>query len=239
MTSKEELNSKLLTACMADDLDYEHIESLLKRGAEPLGKVIQYGCPNNLYDEVVNHFFINDDTPEDFYRITELFLRYGMDISKPSIPYDGNDVLNPLWTFAFPSNECVLRTLKLLLDHGLGANDAGECWGHAIFDLVNVDGALSDPYDYEMYSDYIRKLMLIASYPHVLNADEDLRKEIWYDYNQYDLMRFRNWGDFSFVVDTSHCERRPEVYKSIVTIIEKSSGKAVWKFGVCLNPEEI
>ena len=239
MASKDELNSKLLAACTADELDYELIESLLKQGAEPLGKVIQYGFPNNLYDEIIENLFVNDDTPEDFYRITELFLRYGMDISKPAIPYDGSDVLNPLWTFAFPSNECVLRTLKLLLDHGLSANDAGECWGHAISDFVNVDGALSDPYEFETYYDYIRKLMLIASYPHVLNADEDLRKEIWYDYNQYDLKRFRDWDDFSFDVDTSHCERHPEVYKSIVTIIEKVSGKAVWKFGVCLNPEEI
>lgn len=239
MTSREELNANLLTACMSDTIDYAYVESLLKQGAEPLGKIVLHRYPNNLYSEVVSHLFRNDDTPEDLYRITELFLRYGMDISKPAIPYDNNDILNPLWELAFPSNECVLRTLKLLLDHGLNADDAGECWGHAIFDFVNVDGRLSDSYEYEMYYDYIRKLMLIASYPHILNADEDLRNEIWYDYNNYDLTRFRKWEDFEFEVDTSHCERFPEVYKSVVTIIEKSGRKPVWKFGVCLKPEDL
>ncbi len=239
MTTKEELNADLLAACTSDNIDYERIESLLMHGAEPLGKVVPYGFQNNLYDEVVDHLFCNDDTPEDLYQITELFLRYGMDISKPAIPYDGDNVLNPLWTFAFPSNECVLRTLKLLLDHGLSADDAGECWGHAIFDLVNIDGELSDPYELEMYNDYIRKLMLIASYPHVLNADKELRDEIWYDYNSFDLVRFRKWEDFDFEVDTSHCQRHPEVYRSVVTIIEKASRKPVWKFGVCLKPEDI
>ena len=240
MTSKQELNVKLFDACTSDIIDYELVESLLKQGAEPLGDIaLSSTLHNNLYDEVVDHLFCNEDTPEDFYKITELFLRYGMDISKPTIPYDNNNVLNPLWTFGFPSNECVLRTLKLLLDHGLRACDAEECWGHAIFDFVNLEGRLFNPSDYEVFYDYIRKLILIASYPHVLEKDQTLREEIWYDYNLYDVTRFRNWNDFSFEIDTSHCQRYPEIYQSVVTIIEKSSNKAVWKFGVCLNPTEL
>lgn len=239
MKSKDELNIELLESCTSDVIDYERVESLLNQGAEPLGRIVSHGYPNNLYDEVVDHLFHNNDTPDDFYLITELFLRYGMDISKPAIPYDDDNILNPLWTFAFPSNECVLRTLKLLLDHGLSADDARECWGHAIFDYVNVDGELSDPYQYEMFYDYIRKLMLIASYPHVLNADKDLRDEIWYDHNHYDMDRFRRWHDFTFEVDTSRCQRYSEVYQSVVTIIEKDTGAAVWKFGICLKPEEL
>ena len=83
--------------------------------------------------------------------------------------------------------------------------------------------------------------MLVASYPHILNSDEELRKEIWYDYNcnGYDITQFRNWNDYVFDVDTSHCEHGPEVYKSVVTIIEKTSGSPVWKFGICLSPDDV
>ena len=220
-------------------IDYGSVESLLKRGAMPLGKVTSGGYENNLYEEVIDYLFCNEETTEDFYKITNWFLHYGMDISKPSVPYDGDNILNPLWTFAFPSNDIVLRTLKLLLDNGLSADDAGECWRHAISDFVNIYGDLTTEYEYEIYYDYIRKLMLITSYPHVLNVDDFLKDEIWYLYNDYDVINFRNWEAFYFKIDTSYCEKHPEVYKSIVTIIEKSTEKAVWRFGVGLKPEDI
>ncbi len=233
------LNAELLKVCTSDVIDYDLAESLLVKGAKPLGKITDYGFDNNLYDEIIEFLFRNEETPEDFYRITELFLRYGMDISKPSVPYDGDNVLNPIFRFAFPSNEVVLRTLKLLLDNGLSADDAGVCWGLAISDFVNVDGGLTTDLEYEYYYDYIRKLMLIASYPRLLNSDKSLQNEIWFQYNDYDITRFRNWHEFSFDIDTSHCDRHPEVHKSLVTIKEKSSGKAVWKFGVSMKPEDV
>ena len=242
MRDELELNAELLKACEANVIDYDLVDSLLKQGAKPLGKITDGRFDNNLYEEVIStDLFFNDETTEDFYKITELFLKYGMDISKPSVPYDGSMVLNPLWTFGFPSNEVVLRTLKLLLDNGLSADDAGECWGHAIIDFMYVmhDGDLTSDSDYEVFYDYIRKLMLSASYPHVLSADKYLRDEIWLQYNDYDVTKFRNWNNYAFDVDISHCKGHPHVCGSVVTIIEKATGKPVWKFGVCLKPEDI
>ena len=249
---QKELNARLLAVCTADVVDYELAEELLKQGAEPMGEVFEPGTikPDNLYACVVSELFDTTDTPEDFYRITALFLRYGMDVSKPAVPYGFiqvnndyyDDVLHPLWFFAFLGNETVKRTLKLLLDHGLKAEDASECWGHAVDDFVNIQGDLSDPWVYQEYEDYIRKIMLIASYPHIVNEDECLRREIWYDYNSYELEKFRNWNDYRYEIDTSHCNRYPripkDVYRSIVTIIEKETDKPVWKFGVDITPEE-
>ena len=235
---ENELNLMLLNACTSDPIDYDLIEDLLKRGAEPLGEVNDDGSQNNLYDEIVDILYDNNDTPEDFYKITELFIRYGMDISKPSVPYDDENVLNPLWMFGFYSNDVVLRTLKLLLDNGLSAEDAGECWGHALFYFSNIGSDLQNDFDYEVLYDFVRKLMLIASYPHIINNDEDLQNEIWYKYNDYDLTKLRNWDEFSFDVDTSQCGKFPEIYRSIITIKEKSTGKAVWRFGICLDPED-
>lgn len=239
MEEEIRLNEELLKACTAETIDFELIESLLKQGAKPLGAVSDVGRPNNLYDEIVDEVSENGYDGEDFYKVTELFLRYGMDISKPSVPYDGSWVLNPLWSFAFLSGEYVLRTLKALLDHGLSAEDAKECWEHEDYDLVCMYGELSCDEEYEKYYCFIRKLMLFASYPHVLNADKDLQDEIWFSFNDYDVSRFRNWNDFSIDVDTSRCGKWPHVRESVVTIIEKRTSKAIWKFGVDLMPEEI
>ena len=235
------LDRQLLNACLSEAVDYASAESLLRQGANPMGKITsQYGehtVSENLYDLVIDHLFDNENTPEDLYTITDLFLRYGMDITKPSVPYEDHETY-PLWMFAFHGNDCIIRTLKLFLDHGLSATAAADCWGHAIFDLVNIDGYLNDAFGYEIYYDYIRKLMLIASYPHILENDEYLREEIWLEQNQYDLVNFRNWQDFRFEISTPEGDPPGAVYKSIVTIVEKRSERPVWRFGVCLEPDD-
>ena len=241
---KQELNNRLLAVCTADVIDFELAEELLRQGAEPMGKIVNcYGEDDNLYTAVLDHLFNNEDTLLDAYRITELFSRYGMDISKPAIPYDyDEEVRNPLTMFSYPDGEYVLKALEVLLDNGLSAEDAQECWLKEICDYTDVWGELQSEGTMEMYCDYLRKLILIASYPHIIETDELLRKEIWYDYNHYDLTRFRKWNEFDFDVDTSHCDRIPEVpevYKSIVTIKEKETGNPVWTFGVCLTPDDL
>lgn len=237
MTDQSELNKRLLDVCTADVVDYRLAEALLKQGAEPLGKVKgEYG-DDNLYGVVAEKLFEYEDTTEAFFRITELFLKYGMDIQKPAIPYDYSYVFHPLSYYNYLTNEWGIRTLKLFLDNGCSAKDAREFWQYALGDFRYCPG----DFELEGLYDYTRKLMLVASYPHILNADEDLRKVIWYDYNNssYDVKRFRNWNDFVFEIDTSHCDKEPEMYKSVVTIIHKDSGNPVWKFGIGLSPDDV
>ena len=225
----------LLDVCLAVPVDYERAENLLKQGAEPLGRIGAWGAPphpENLYTAILCELYYREIVPEDLYKITDLFLRCGMDIAKPSVPYDG-DSPNPLRVFAIPSDESgewILRTLKLLLDHGLRAEDAYECWHEYIRDVCLICD-FSKPFDLRIVYDCLRKLMLIASYPHVLNADAQLRKAIWQERNHYDLMQFRNWNAFTFEPDTPLCSR----YAADVTvsIIEKSSGQKVWMLGLC------
>ena len=82
-------------------------------------------------------------------------------------------------------------------------------------------------------------MIACASYDHVLNNDEDLRRFIDYSNNNYDLHKFRKWNDIYYVFDTSHCEKTPELYRSIVKIYEAKSDQEVWRFGVCLNDAQI
>ena len=233
-----ELNQVLLNECLKDAPNNQRIENLLQNGAQPLGPVKSCGnCDDIVYCNIVDQYIDADFDSEVFPKVTELFLRYGMDISKPDVAYKECGESNPLWMFAFHSGVNALKTLRLLLDYGLDADSAEECWGHILFDYYNIWGYLEDAFCYEMLYDAIRKIMLIASYPHVLQNDNALQKVIWLECNNYDLKAFRNWNDFSFDIDSSYWgEENPQVYKSIVTIIEKATGKKVWKFGFGIEP---
>lgn len=232
----QDLNEQLLTACTKGEINFDEVESLLQRGANPMGKVIAEKEINNLYDALWMHFADSEGMNTVFPKLTKLFLHYGMDIDKPEVPYDDN-VINPLWNFAFYSEgNGILETLRFLLDYGLSAESAGECWGHILFDSLDVYGKLEDDFCYEMLYQDIRKIILFASYPHVLNNDQDLQNVIWLNQNDYDPRNFRELENFRFSIDTSRCQGEPEVYRSLVTIIEKSTGNAVWTFGFGIDP---
>ena len=63
--SKEALlDRQLLNACLSEPVDYTSLESLLRQGANPMGKITShYGehtVSENLYDLVIEHFFDNE-----------------------------------------------------------------------------------------------------------------------------------------------------------------------------------
>lgn len=234
-TSEEiKLNKKLYAECTKEVLDCDTIEELLKQGADPLGATAEsgWGLLEHIYGEII--LDSQDSKSINLPRITELFLKYGMDIDHPRVPYDGENSLNPMWKFSFVMNENAVYALEMLLDKGLSADAAGEMWGHAIFDLINIE--CGDPNDdgawnYEC-TWTMKMIMLCASYDHILNNDEDLQNFIGCSYNSYDLHKFRKWNDFYYQFDTSLCQRYPEFYKSVISIFEKKSKKEIWKIKV-------
>ena len=233
-----ELNKKLVNACTAEKPDYVLIERLLQEGARPLGLTDPYEKFGDFaYNEIIDHYLLGE-CPKDFVNITELFIKYGMDISKPDVSYDHENIINPLWLFAFNAGEYMIDALKLLLDNGLDEDSAGECWSHADIDQF-LHGELANDFDYELFYDTLYKIMLIASYPHVLIWDQGLREVIWLSENDYDLEKFRDWRNYRFEVDTSHCKKKLNSDEAIVTIVEKESGKAVWKLSLGLKPDEV
>lgn len=234
------LNEQLRTACLTSPVDYEKVENLLRDGADPIATIMVDGRTEVLYENLYMEFI---DTPQlrtTMVKLTALFLRYGMDMDRPEVPYEEAQVIHPLWTFSFHSDGGgTLEILKLLLDHGLSASSAAQCWHHILLDDLNAYGELEDAFSYEMFYEDIRKILLIASYPHVLNADEQLKDVIWYAVNAYDVQKFRCWNDFTFQVDTSHCQNGPEIDRSVVTVVEKSTGHAVWTVGFGMEPADI
>ncbi len=235
-----ELNKKLYEECSKEVLDRVVIEALLKQGADPLGAtaVSGWGLLDHIYGELVGDS--QDSKSVNLPSITELFLKYGMDVEKPRVPYDGDNSLHPMWEFAFVMNENAIYALKMLLDNGLSADGAAEMYDHSLSDMIDLEcGNPNDGGFWEYECTWTMKMiMLCASYDHIINTSENFCELICCHRNNYDLHKFRQWNDFYYVFDTSRCEKWPELYKCVVKIHEKKTDKEVWKIGICLKDEE-
>lgn len=133
-----ELNKRLYEECSKKTLDCEKIEDLLKRGADPIGAtaVSGWGLLDHIFEDLICDS--QDSKSINLPKITELFLKYGMDVAKPRVPYDHYNSLHPMWSFSFIPNENAIAALKMLLDNGLDMDSAGQFWGHSIDDQINV-----------------------------------------------------------------------------------------------------
>lgn len=236
-----ELNKKLYAECSKDKIDFATVEELLKQEADPLGGTAEYGwfLLDHIYGEIVCASQYNDSI--NLPQITELFLKYGMDIDNPRIPYDdvGNST-NPLWDFGFVTNENAIFALKMLLDEGISVESFGEFVEHTFDDLINSD--CGDPVNDEFWNHTcvwtMKMIMLAASYDNILCNYKGLQIRIGYSYNDYDIHRFKEWNNYYYEFDTSRCENYPELYKSVIRIYDVQTRKEVWKIGVGLKEGE-
>ncbi len=233
---KVQLNNRLYSECAKKQLDVKAIEELLKLGADPLGatSTTGWGLLDHIYGEIILDASDRDSDSKNLPSITELFLKHGMDIDNPKVPYDGNNSLNPMWKLAFCINEDGVHTVKLFLDHGISTDSFAECWGHIVCDLINIEcgDPVNDKFWNEICTYTLKIIMLGASYDYILEGDEDIRCFIQYNENSYDIHKFREWDNFYYEFDTSGCDNRPEFYKSVVTIYEKETKKEVWKMRI-------
>lgn len=229
-----ELNKMLKKECYKKTIDYTAVEELLKQGADPLGGTDLYGWDllEHIYGELVGD--LQDADSVDLPKITELFLKYGMNVDKPRVPYDGENSLNPLWEYTFNTNENSIIALKMLLDNGLSADSFAEFWNHSMSDFINME--CGDPENDNFWNKEctwaFKMLLLGASYDHIFDGDDGIGDFICCFYNKSDIHIFRNWDDFEYHFDTSNCEKFLELYGSIVHIFSKKTGEEVWTIGV-------
>lgn len=234
-----QLNRKLLEECVKEHIDFIAVEELLKQGADPLGGTELFGWSllDHVYGDIVG--YSQDYNSVELPQLTELFLKYGMNIDKPKIPYFSPNSIHPLWMYAFVMNENAIIALKLLLDHRLSAESFAEFWDHAMTDFFGFSCGIfrcGDPqndkfWNYECVWAF-KMLLLGASYDHILENDEELQDFICCDMNTYDIHNFRNWDNYEYYFDTAYCEKSPELYGSIIHIYEKATGEEIWKIGV-------
>ena len=122
------------------------------------------------------------------------------------------------------------------MDKGISVESFGGFWTHAIGDLINIE--CGDPVNDEFWNYTcvwtLKMVMLAASYDYILDNDKDLQEFIDCSYNDYDVHSFREWNNYRYEFDVSHCVEYSELYKSVVRIYDINSEKEVWKLRVCL-----
>ena len=99
------LNKRLYEECSKADINFTMVEALLKQGTDPLGPT-QGGKLNEL-DHVYGEIVSETDPDDGKYlpRLTEIFLKYGMDIDHPCVPGQVSDVKFKLSTHGAVSVE--------------------------------------------------------------------------------------------------------------------------------------
>ena len=206
----------------------------MRKGADPLGglNVGGWDLLHHIYTELICDSYEIESI--DLPKLTELFLKYGMDVDHPRVPYDYDNSLNPLWAFTFVPGEKALRALKMLLDRGLSVDGFSDFWYHSRFDFFMIE--CGDPENDAFWNEEctwsLKMILFGASYDYIYQNDEDLREFMCSSFNTGDVHMFRNWDDFEYHYDTSHCDRYPQLLGSIVHIYSKQTGEEVWTIGM-------
>lgn len=224
-----ELNKELFDA--AEKGDFAKVEALLQMGADPLGSSDENYPDEDILGELFCCASSDSETAEHMPQLVQLFLTYGMDIENRNIPTDDGDKTNPLWSLAFCQDEHGLRTLKVLLDNALDCKSAEDIVEHIITDMAMCDGCeIEDEWFLGRTVCALKMIMLVASYPHIIEGSQYIRECVELDKNRTEnLTMFRNWNGFEYHIDTSTCTNIPYGLRdATLKIQDKQTKEAVW-----------
>lgn len=141
--------------------------------------------------------------------------------------------LNPVWSLAHVSSESGMCMLKILLDHGLDTISAEVLISHIFVDMEMCDGCdTQDEWWMEQWAQSLKMVMLIASYPHILETSSYIRKCVALEGNDVSqLPHFRDWNKFVYQIDLTTCDNIPHgLRKATLRIQDKKLGKT---YGRC------
>lgn len=224
-----ELNRALLEA--VKETDVERAEVLLQQGADPLGIFDEKEYDNFVLHEMFIDVAWEEELNEKRQELLRLFLAYGMDVSTTNTAPEIDDYLNPVWLMAHMNNEGGIRMLKLLLDHGLDVVSAEILFNHIFLDMGLCVGC--EIYDESWLEEWrypMKMMMLVASYPHILEASDYIRRCVEVERNDVSwLSSFRDWTRFVYEIDLSTCDRLPHgLRNATLHIRDTKTGDIVW-----------
>ena len=233
MTKQYDLNKDLFDAVVA--CNYEEAERLLQSGADPLGPMDENDPDDHLLGELFCEMQDSEDLNAALPKFLKLFYAHGMDIASRNLPTDNGDDIHPLWMLAFCQTESGLNVLHTMLEYGLDRDSAEVLIGHILLDMEMCDGCdIEDAWWKENFSCGLKMLMLIASYPTILDESSYLQNCVALEKNDVQMLpRFRNWNDFDYHIDLSTCTNIPHGLRdATLTIRDSKSKRIVWTLSI-------
>lgn len=233
MIKQYDLNKDLFDAVVA--CNYEEAERQLQSGADPLGSMDENDPDDHLLGELFCEMQDSEDLNAALPKFLELFYAHGMDIASRNLPADDGDNIHPLWMLVFCQTESGLNVLHTMLEYGLDRDSAEVLIGHILLDMEMCDGCdIEDAWWKESTSCGLKMLMLIASYPTILNESTYLQSCVALEKNDAQMLpQFRNWNDFDYHIDLSTCTNIPHGLRdATLTIRDSKSKRIVWTLSI-------
>lgn len=233
MIKQYDLNKDLFDAVVA--CNYEEAERQLQSGADPLGSMDENNPDDHLLGELFCEMQDSEDLNAALPKFLELFYAHGMDIASRNLPTDDGDNIHPLWMLAFCQTESGLNVLHTMLEYGLDRDSAEVLIGHILLDMEMCDGCdIEDAWWKESISCGLKMLMLIASYPTILDESSYLQNCVTLKKNDAQMLpRFRKWNDFDYHIDLSTCTNIPHGLRdATLTIRDSKSKRIVWTLSI-------
>ena len=228
-----ELNKALFEAVAA--CNYEEAERLLNLGADPLGSTDETDADEHLLGKLYCEMQDNEAKEAAYPKFLEFFYAHGMDIASRGLPTNDGNNLHPLWMLAFCQTESGLKILHTMLEHGLDRDSAEVLVDHILMDMEMCEGCeIEDAWWMERTICGLKMLMLIASYPTILNESTYLQNCVALEKNDAQMLpQFRNWNDFDYHIDLSTCTNIPHGLRdATLTIRDPKSKKTVWTLSI-------
>ncbi len=189
--NKEEqlhLNARLHDECCKQHISFKRIEQCLIDGADPNGF---YDDNWHVFEDII--CFCKYEKKR-IIKITELFIKYGMDFSEWEKKDEFNEIENnPLWDMAFYPNELSTQVLAKVLEAGAGHDCILDLVDH-IFEELDYDWFEGLDCDESRCIWCLRMLMLCAAYDKVLSNGEWFYKWVRQGIPKYpDLSIFKDY----------------------------------------------
>lgn len=227
------LNKALFEAVVNTDLD--ETERLLNLGADPLGSTTEDDPDEHLLGELFCEMQDDEILANSLSDYLQLFYAHGMNIAARNIPTNDRNHIHPLWSLAFCPTEAGLKVLHTMLEHGLDCASAEVLVNHILLDIEMCDGCeIEDGWWMDAFSCGLKMVMLVASYPSIIEQSTHIRESIGIKRNDVrNLCRFRNWNQLDYQIDLSTGTNIPHgLLNATLRIQDKTTGENVWTLSI-------
>ena len=230
------LNKKLYDECCKNNIDSIKIEKLLDDCADPLGIYsVNKTSNNSVYFDYVLQELMGYIEGENIVIITELFFKHGLatELLSRKEQFNYDDYWNPLEDIRYYDGE--INVAFKLIDVCMKYNTNVELMDDLI-SLLYLDISMIGS-GTERVVAYIKMLLYLASFKELLNQSASLRDYVEIRNNKYDISLFKNIDNYNVIFDSSTNTNNCNNIGGTVVVLEKETGKSVWK--IILNNDPI
>ena len=226
VAKQKELDIQLLQEGIKTKVNYKKVETLLKKGANPMGLVNDDGTEAEIvYSEILFEHNLDEPKNDTIIKLTDMFLRHGMVVK--CIDYDremAGHISNPFWEIGYYHPDKATTLLFMIINANLDFQAFEQLIDHLHTDSSMIGSEL------EEVDGYLRILLYLSSYKYLLKKSKYFRDVINYENNKrrFNTENFRKLSNYRIEFDTTN-QNNYNNQGIVATIVNIKTNKKVWK----------